>query len=262
MLKKRLIPKLLLTKRNIGGIDMDILVTTKNYESRISIGDPLSQAKIYEANLADELLILAIDSIPLDENPALLTLIERMSEQLFMPLCVGGGVSTLKHFEELLNAGADKISVNSILLDNPGFVKKASQDFGSQCVVASIDYRVMDGKNLVFNHRKKIVTELDLFEFTSLLVDYGVGELHICNIDKDGSSIGIDLDIAAAINNSIDIPIIVSGGIGTAQDFVEGFTQTDCSAIAAGTYFTSQDQNPMQARSHISNANIPIRMGR
>jgi imidazole glycerol-phosphate synthase subunit HisF len=261
MLKKRLIPKLLLTKRNISGIDMDILVTTKNYESRISIGDPLSQAKIYEANLADELLILAIDSIPLDENSTLLALIEKMSEELFMPLCVGGGVSTLKHFEELLNAGADKISVNSILMENPQFVKQASRDFGSQCVVASLDYRVIDNKTLVFNHREKTLTNLDLFEFTALLVDYGIGELHICNIDKDGASIGIDLDTARTINNSIDIPIIVSGGIGTAQDFVEGFIQTDCSAIAAGTYFTSQDQNPIQARSHISNAKIPIRMG-
>ena len=120
---------------------------------------------------------------------------------------------------------------------------------------------MIDNKTLVFNHREKTLTNLDLFEFTALLVDYGIGELHICNIDKDGASIGIDLDTARTINNSIDIPIIVSGGIGTAQDFVEGFIQTDCSAIAAGTYFTSQDQNPIQARSHISNAKIPIRMG-
>lgn len=262
MLKKRIIPKLLLTKKVIGKEEVNILVTTKSFESRVSIGDPLSQAKIYEANLADELLILAIDTIPLDQNKNLLFLIEKMSEQIFMPLCVGGGVSTLNHFEDLLNVGADKISVNSILLENPEFVKQAADNFGSQCVVASIDYKSIDGKPFVFNHREKKLTSLGLLEFALLLVDYGVGEMHICNVENDGASIGLDLPTAALINKNLDIPIIVSGGIGNAQDFVEGFTQTDCSAIAAGTYFASQDQTPMQARSHISNANIPIRMGR
>lgn len=262
MLKKRLIPKLLLTKRKIGNDEIDILVTTRNYDSRTSIGDPLSQAKIYEANLADELIILGIDSIPLDENSELIHLIKRMSEQIFMPLCVGGGVSNLSHFEDLLNAGADKISINSILLERPEFVKEAAMNFGSQCVVASIDYKLVDKIPFVYDHKNKKLTDKELIKFSSMLVDIGVGEMHICNVDNDGTSIGIDTFTGSVINNELDVPLILSGGIGNAQDFVECFVQTNCSAIGAGTYFSSQDQNPMQARSHICNAKIPIRMGR
>ncbi len=260
MLKKRLIPKLLITKKEIGGEEIDVLVITRNFSSRKSIGDPLSQAKIYEANLADELIILAIDSIPLDENRNLLNLIKKMSEQIFMPLCVGGGVSSLHHFEDLLNSGADKVSINSILLEKPQFAKNAAKNFGSQCVVASIDYKFINGQPLVFNNLEKKVTSFNLFEYIELLVNNNVGEIHICNIDNDGTAIGVDVPTAALINKTLDIPLIVSGGIGTAQDFVECFVQTDCSGISSGTYFSSQDQTPMQARSHISNANIAIRM--
>lgn len=262
MLKKRLIPKLLLTKKKIGNEEINILVTTKNYDTRMSIGDPLSQAKIYEANLADELIILGIDSLPLDKNLDFINLIKKMSEQIFMPLCVGGGVSSLTHFENLLNVGADKVSINSILLEKPEFAGEAAKNFGSQCVVASIDYKLVDEKPYVYNHKTKQLTEIDLFNFISMLVDIGVGEMHICNVENDGASIGVDIITAAIVNKQIDIPLIVSGGIGTAQDFVECFIQTNCSAVGAGTYFSSQDQNPMQTRSHISNAKIPIRMGR
>lgn len=262
MLKKRLIPKLLLTKKKIGNDEIDILVTTRNYNSRTSIGDPLSQAKIYEANLADELIILGIDSIPLDENAELIHLIKRMSEQIFMPLCVGGGVSNLSHFENLLNAGADKISINSVLIERPEFAKEAAKNFGSQCVMASVDYKLVDKIPFIYDHKRKQLTDIELFNYAPMLVDIGVGEMHICNVDNDGTSIGIDIITGSIMNNELNIPLILSGGIGTAQDFVECFVQTNCSAIGAGTYFSSQDQNPMQARSHICNAKIPIRMGR
>ncbi len=261
MLKKRLIPKLLLTKKMIGSEEIDILVTTINYKKRISIGDPLSQAKIYEANLADELIITAIDCKSLGDNDSIFQLLKRMSEEIFMPICVGGGVRRLQDIENLLKAGADKVSINSKLLNDKNFATDASKCFGSQCVVASIDYGVKDSNCYVFDHNHSRLTSTCLFEFIKEITDSGVGEIHLCNIDKDGTSLGLDVKTSKKINDNLDIPLIISGGVGTAQDFIEGFNFADVSAIASGTYFCSKDQNPMQARSHIANAKIPIRMG-
>ena len=138
---------------------------------------------------------------------------------------------------------------------------RSSKCFGSQCIVASLDYGIKNSNSYVYDHNQSKLTSICLYDFTREIINSGAGEIHLCSIDKDGTSLGLDVKTAKKINDDLDIPLIISGGVGTAQDFVEGFNFTDASAIASGTYFCSKDQNPMQARSQIANAKIPIRNG-
>jgi len=260
MLKKRLIPKLLIDTKKMEEEEIAILVTTKGYEKKIAVGDPISQAKIYEANYADELIFLDISSKNLDENELFIKMLDKLSQEIFMPICVGGGVSKLDHFEKLLHAGCDKVSVNSALLNNIGFIENASKSFGAQCVVGSVDFCNVNDNPVIFNWKLRAPTEINLNDFCKKLQDSGVGELHLCDVQRDGFGIGLNYKACREISETLDIPIIISGGVGTADDFIEGFQLGGADAVAAGTYFCLRDQNPIQARSHIKTAGIPIRI--
>lgn len=260
MLKKRVIPKLLVTEKSIGDEKFHILVTTKEFSKKISIGDPVSQAKIYEANFADELLVLCIDNKPLKENPGFVSLVKKLSKNVFMPLCIGGGVKNVDDFDLLLAAGSDKVSINSLLMKDQSIVKEASKNFGSQCVVASVDFIKVDNKYKVFDRNTLSISEFELIDFCKNLQDIGVGEIHICDMGRDGSSFGLDIKAFSKLADNLEIPLIISGGIGMAQDIVEGFISCKVDAIAIGTYFCLRDQNPMQTRAHVKNAGIPIRI--
>lgn len=260
MLKKRLIPKLLIDTKKMGEEEIAILVTTKGYEKKIAVGDPISQAKIYEANFADELILTDISRKCLDENEIFISLLDRLSQEIFMPICVGGGVSKLEHFERLLHAGCDKVSINSSLLDDVNFVKNASKNFGAQCVVGSIDFCMVENNPVIFNWKLGTPTEINLNDFCSKMQDCGIGELHLCDVQRDGFGNGLNHKACRKISETLEIPLIISGGVGTADDFVEGFLLGGADAVAAGTYFCLRDQTPIQARSHVKTAGIPIRI--
>ena len=260
MLKKRLIPKLLIETKKIGEEQIPILVTTKGYQKKIAVGDPVSQAKIYEANFADELIFTDISGKNLDENDIFLTLLDKLSQEIFMPICVGGGVSKLEHFEQLLHAGCDKVSINSSLLDDLGFVTNASKNFGAQCVVGSVDFCTVNNNPVIYNWKLGAPTEIHLNDFCKKLEDSGAGELHLCDVQRDGFGNGLNYKVCSEISETLEIPIIISGGVGTADDFVEGFQLGGADAVAAGTYFCLRDQSPIQARSHVKTAGIPIRI--
>lgn len=260
MLKKRIIPKLLVIEKQFHDETMQILVTTKSFKKKIAVGDPISQAKIYEANYADELILLSIDGKQLYENQQFFDLIEKLSKNIFMPLCAGGGVRTLKDFEKLLLSGCDKISINRLLIQDLKTVTDASKMFGSQCVVGSIDFMKVENDYFVYDHVNNKVSDKEVISFCKFLQDNGIGEIHLCDIKNDGSSLGLDNAISYKLSNELEIPLIVSGGVGQADDFISGFKQGHADAIAAGTYFCLRDQNPMQSRSHINTAGIPIRI--
>jgi imidazole glycerol-phosphate synthase subunit HisF len=260
MLKKRLIPKLLIDSKKMGEEEIAILVTTKGYKKRIAVGDPVSQAKIYEANFADELILTDISGKNIDENALFIGLLDKLSQEIFMPICVGGGVSKLEHCEKLLHAGCDKVSINSSLLNDIGFVKNASKNFGAQCVVGSVDFCMVNDNPVIFNWKLGAPTEIHLSDFCNMLQDHGVGELHLCDIQRDGFGIGLNYKVFCQISKILEIPLIISGGVGTADDFVEGFQLGGADAVAAGTYFCLRDQSPIQARSHVKTAGIPIRI--
>jgi len=261
LVKKRLIPKLLIKHRPLGRSVRPVLVTTRGYRDAIDVGDPVSQAKIYEAQLADELIVLNIDGAPIRGDEVMLGLIERLASETFMPLTVGGGVRGLADFASLLERGADKVSVNTAALDRPQLITEAAGQFGAQCVVVSIDMRTSeDGRSVVMRDHAGVPAGRDVLAWAREAVDRGAGELLLSDADRDGGGAGLNWQVARAVADVVPVPVIVSGGCGLAEHFAEGFQLAGAEGVAAGTFFCFRDQNPMQTRAHIRNAGVPIRM--
>lgn len=261
MLKKRLIPKLLIRHRQIGRSVRPVLVTTRSFDSMIEVGDAVSQAKIYEAQLADELVVLNIDGTPVSGDEVMLGLIERLASETFMPLCVGGGVRSVDDFGLLLERGADKVSINTAALDNPELITQAANRYGAQCVVVSIDFRTPpSGIPTVMRNHASEATSYDVLSWAKEAVRRGAGELLLTDADLDGSGNGLNCEIGRAVADAVSVPVILSGGCGLAEHFVDGFVKGHAEGVAAGTFFCFRDQNPMQTRAHIRNGGVAIRM--
>ncbi|OUX36086.1 MAG: imidazole glycerol phosphate synthase subunit HisF [Candidatus Pelagibacter sp. TMED273] len=260
MLKKRIIPKFLFQFRDINGQLLPTFVISRKFSEFKIIGSVIPQAKIYEAQLADELMILNIENKQCSKDNQFLNFLKKFSEQIFMPLTVGGGVKTLECFENLLNNGADKVFINSEAINNPDLIKLASEKFGSQCVVLGIDFKELEKDQLVvFSKGGKINTNLDLIDWAKRCEQLGAGEIALNDIDRDGTSTGLNIKAAKKISELLSIPIIFSGGCGLASHFVEGFKNTNIDAISAGTFFANRDQNVFQLRSQILNSGINLR---
>lgn len=261
MVKKRLIPKLLIKHQEIGGKSRPVLVTTRSFQEVIRVGDPVSQAKIYEAQLADELIVLNIDSTPFGQDAMMLGLVERLANEIFMPMTVGGGVRTVDDFGRLLERGADKVSVNAEALNSPELITKAAQRYGAQSVVVSIDFRMdSSGQAFVAKDHAKTMTSRQVIDWAHEVVSRGAGELLLCDADRDGTGHGLNWEIGRSVASGVAVPVILSGGCGLADHFVRGFLDGMAEGVAAGTFFCFRDQNPMQTRAHIRNAGVPIRM--
>lgn len=260
MLKRRLIPKLQLRTMPVGEQNKAVLVTTQRFDRETRMGDPVSQAKIFQAQSADELLFLGLDARA-QGVAYLCDIIERVAEEVFMPLTVGGGIRRIEEIGLLLRAGADKVSINSSALEDPSILRAAADRFGSQCIVASIDYRVnSDGSTIVHSDGGRVPTKYDATRWAVCCAAAGAGEILLTCIDRDGTLGGLDLVHIREVAKAVDIPVIAAGGCGTATHFVEGFLTGAADAIAAGTFFSRQDQTPLQLRAHIRNAGIAVRM--
>jgi imidazole glycerol-phosphate synthase subunit HisF len=260
MLKHRLIPKLQMKCGQFGRSSKMVLVTTKQYQETMEIGSPVSQAKIYEAQAADELIFLDIEA-DIHQRNIILDVITKASEEIFMPITIGGGVRNIDDFRLLLSHGADKISINTSAIENPELISQSSSIFGSQCVVVSIDYaKEPDGSFRVWGRGGKLPSNWDPVSWAIEVERLGAGEILLTSIDRDGMRQGLDIEVTRKVVESISIPVITSGGCGLASHFVEGFISGRASAVAAGTYFSLKDENIMQTRSQIRNAGVPIRM--
>ena len=261
MLKRRLVPKLLIKHRKLGAIERPVLVTTKGYCDVREVGDPVSQAKIYEAQLADELIVINIDGTPIAGDRVMLDLISRLATETFMPLAVGGGVRQVDDFTMLLERGADKVTVNREAVDNPDLIERAAARYGAQCVVVSIDYRLNDnGRAVVVIDGASRDTGLEVESFARRVADLGAGEILLTNADFDGTGQGLDIDTLRRVTNAVPVPVIASGGCGKAAHFLDAFARGGAEAVAAGTFFCFRDQNPMQTRAHVKTGGIPIRL--
>lgn len=260
MLKRRLIPKLQMRASCFGTRPRMVLVTTIQFGDFIEIGDPVSQAKIYEAQAADELIFLDLDAC--SENRETLTeVVRKAAEEIFMPFTVGGGVKNTADFRKLLSNGADKVSINTAAVENPDLINEASDIFGTQCVVLSVDYRTNGSdQSCVWIKGGKVETGLDPVQWAVEGEKRGAGEILLTSIDRDGTRKGLDLEMTRKLASAVSIPVIASGGCGLTSHFVEGFAIGKADAVSAGTYFCFKDENPMQTRSQISNADIPIRL--
>lgn len=257
MAKKRLIPKLLLQR---GGYrnSQNVVVRTNKFSNPIPTGEVVSQAKIFQDQVADELIILRINnSISFDE---LISIANAIADEIFMPLTIGGGIDSIEKIKALLKNGADKISINTYAFDNPKLIQEASYSFGSSTIVVSIDYKInIDEKRTVFTHNGRKDTFMDLIEWVKKVEKLGAGEILLSSIEKDGTLSGLDLKVANEVQSHVDIPIVISGGCGLATHFSEGFNKTNVSGISAGNFFSLQDQNFIQTRAQISNSGVDIR---
>ena len=258
MLKRRVIPKLQLSLRSSFRGPQPVLVVTRQFDNRRAIGDPLSQAKIYEAQLADELLLVDLERTE-ESWPLLLLTLETIADAIATPLAVGGGVHSFEQVQELLDRGADKVVINSAALESPQLVNMVANSYGAQCVVLSVDTRCDDqGGWRVWGACGRDDSGRDALAWAREAVNRGAGELLITSIERDGTGEGLDLALIQLIAQQIKVPLIASGGCGLAQHFVDGY-HAGATAVAAGSFFCQRDQNPMQCRSHICNAGIPIR---
>lgn len=261
MLKKRLIPKLLIQHRQIGPVVRPVLVTTRQFEQSFDVGDPVSQAKIYQAQMADELIVLNIDRTTIGRDELLLGVIERLASETFMPLAVGGGVKEVDDFARLLDHGADKVVINTIAEEQPGIIDHAARQFGAQCVVVSIDYRRdPDGFPRVYTDRATRPTRNSVQHWAREAARRGAGEIVLVDVQRDGVGEGLDCDLCAELAFDLPVPVILSGGCGISSHFTEGFISGGAEGISAGTFFAFRDQNPIQTRAHVRNSGIEIRM--
>jgi len=261
MAKKRLIPKLQLMPSKVDKGVMS-LVTTVEFLNVIEIGDPVSQAKIYESQAVDELIFVDLShSKRLKSNSFAVNLLNAVSKEVFLPLTIGGGVNCVDDFRLFLNNGADKVSINSAALANPQLIRNAAKLFGAQCVVVSIDYKKDEiEQTQVYGNSGSKKYNYHPVEWAKQAEQLGAGEILLTSIDHDGKRDGLELNISRQICESVSIPVILSGGCGLAEHFVDGFIKASADAVSAGTFFCFQDQNPIQTRSFIKNSGIDIRI--
>jgi cyclase len=250
LLKTRLIPKLLLKNgRNVKGV---------RFINLRDVGHPVTNARIYDAQGADELLFLDITATT--ENRSILyDIISRTAEEVFMPFCVGGGIRTTNDIRRLLLAGADKVSLNTAAVEEPQFVEEAATSFGAQCIVVSIDFRRVDDRCEVFTHGGTRSTGLDVRAHAKRMEGLGAGEILLTSIDRDGTMSGYDLEATRCIANELRIPVIASGGAGSLQDLVDGINIGHASAVAVGSLFHFTDQSPIKAKSFMKVAGVEVR---
>jgi len=250
MLKVRIIPKLLLRAgRNVKGVQFEQLRDT---------GHPVTNARIYDAQGADELIFLDITASA-EGRDILCDLISRAATEVFMPFCVGGGVRSVQDFRKLLLAGADKIAVNTAAVDNPQLLTDAARLFGVQCVVASIDFRHQDGGASVYTHGGRVPTGRTVLDHVRRCVDAGAGEILLTSIDRDGTMSGYDVDMTRRVADAVPVPVIASGGAGTLQHLVDAVRDGAASAVAVGSLFHFTDQSPIKARAFMRVAGVDVR---
>jgi imidazole glycerol-phosphate synthase subunit HisF len=229
------------------------------FEGLRDAGDPVEQAKFYDAQGADEICFLDI-SASIEGRGTLLDVVARTAEVCFTPLTVGGGVRTTDDFRALLLAGADKVAINTAAVKDRDVVNAAARRFGAQCVVVAIDARQVNaGKWEIFTHGGRNRTGIDAVEFAKDVVSRGAGELLITSMDKDGTKSGYDLALTSTIAKAVSVPVIASGGVGTLEDLVAGVTQGHANAVLAASIFHFRTHTLAQARAALAAAGAPVR---
>jgi cyclase len=251
MLKKRIIPKFLIQ----GGRLVKGVRFRENFREA---GNPVSTAKVYDAYGVDELLFVDIDATP-EGRSASGTIIERVSEEVFMPFTVGGGVRTLEHIAALLRSGADKVCINTAAIENAAFIREAASRFGDQCIVVGIDYRTStQGEPRVVSHCGHFETDLDPLDWALRMEDSHAGEILLCSIDRDGTMSGYDVELIGRLADRLEIPLIASSGAGTLQHCRDAL-EAGASAITISSMFLFSDHSPIKVRSYLATNGICVR---
>ncbi len=256
MLSKRIIPKLLLDTPSYD-IDDLVVVRTHQFTDVYEVGDPVDQARIYQNQGVDELILINISQLPITSGK-ILSILNEISETIFMPLTVGGMVRTVDEVKCLLSNGADKVVINSAAFNSPSFIQECIAVVGSSCITVSIDFIQKNFDSYVVINSGKLVTDKLLCDWSLEAQNNGAGELLITSISNDGTSAGLCIEPIKKVVELTTVPVKASGGCGVAEHFSDVFLKTGVEAVAAGTFFCQQDQNPIQTRAQIKNSGVEI----
>ncbi|NCF09080.1 MAG: imidazole glycerol phosphate synthase subunit HisF [Gammaproteobacteria bacterium] len=253
-----------LAKRIIPCLDVDrgrVVKGVRFVEIR-DAGDPVEVARRYDAEGADEITFLDITASS-DDRDTMLHVVEAVAGEVFIPLTVGGGIRSLDDIRRLLNAGADKVSINTAAVHDPEFVKAAAERFGSQCIVVAIDAKQVEEdppRWEIFTHGGRKPTGLDAIEWARRMAGYGAGEILLTSMDRDGTRSGFDLALTRAISEAVDVPVIASGGVGTLDHLVEGVNAGAADAVLAASIFHFGEYTIEAAKRHMAEHGIEVRL--
>jgi len=250
MLKKRIIPTLLLKKGR--------MVKGRQFKDFKDTGDPVSAARIYNAQKADELVFIDIEASTNDRG-LLFSIVEKVAEECFMPFTVGGGIKNLHDIKTMLRVGADKVLINTAALENPSLISSAADTFGNQCIVAGIDVRRKENNWQIYTHGGQKNSRFALSEYLKILQNRGAGEILVNSIDFDGMMSGYDLDLLRLVRSQTDCPIIALGGAGNFQHLAEVLSTELADAVACASLFHFGDNNPIRARAFLKNKGIAVK---
>lgn len=247
-------------KRIIPCLDIDKARVVKgiNFIDIVDAGDPIESAIKYNALGADELVFLDITATH-EKRDTVVNLVKEVAKEVFIPFTVGGGISNLNDIYNLLNAGCDKVSINSMAVKNPSFIEEASKRFGSSCITVAMDIKSINGKHFVFTSGGRVNENIDAFSWAKKVEDLGAGEILLTSMDNDGTKNGYDLEILNKISSNVHIPVIASGGAGSMQHIKEAF-QNGADAALAASIFHFGEINIMDLKKYLSEENIAVRM--
>ncbi len=253
-----------LAKRIIPCLDVDNgrVVKGVQFVDIRDAGDPVEIARRYDIEGADELTFLDITASS-DNRETMVHVVEEVASQVFIPLTVGGGIRKVEDIRTMLNAGADKVAINTAAVFNPEFVKEAAEKFGSQCIVVAVDAKQVSEqppKWEIFTHGGRKPTGIDAIEWVKKMADYGAGEILLTSMDRDGTKIGFDLALTRAISEAVNIPVIASGGVGTLEHLSEGVKQGAADAVLAASIFHFGEHTIEEAKRHMAKAGIEVRL--
>ncbi|GAW84946.1 cyclase [Bathymodiolus platifrons methanotrophic gill symbiont] len=255
-----------LAKRIIPCLDVDngrVVKGVKFVDIR-DAGDPVEVARRYDREGADEITFLDITATH-DNRDTIVHVVEQVASEVFIPLTVGGGIRKLEDIRCMLNAGADKVGINSAAVFNPEFVKQAAEKFGSQCIVVAIDAKKVSlvgepDRWEIFTHGGRKETGIDAIEWAIKMVDYGAGEILLTSMDRDGTKIGFDLELTRAVSEAVAVPIIASGGVGNLEHLADGVIKGKADAVLAASIFHFAEYSVEEAKQHMRDKGIEVRL--
>lgn len=250
----------MLAKRIIPCLDVNAgrVVKGVNFVDLRDAGDPVEIARQYDQQGADEVTFLDITASS-DARDLILPVIEAVADQVFIPLTVGGGVRTVEDVRRLLNAGADKISINTAAIQNPNLVRDCSDKFGAQCIVVAIDAKRVDDHWEVFTHGGRNSTGLNAVDWARRVAGLGAGEILLTSMDRDGTGKGFDLELTRAVSQAVNIPVIASGGVGNLDDLVDGVTKGAADAVLAASIFHFGQHTIGEAKRYMASKGVCVR---
>jgi len=251
----------MLAKRIIPCLDVKDgrVVKGTQFISLRDAGDPVETAKMYDEQGADEIAFLDITASH-EERDILIDIVRRTADEIFIPLTVGGGVRSMEDVRKLLKAGADKVSVNTAAVRDPQFVRRASERFGSQCIVVAIDAKRREGSWEVYTHGGRIPTGIDAILWTRKMEELGAGEILLTSMDRDGTKHGYDIELTRTISEQVGIPVIASGGVGKLEHLYEGLVFGKASAVLAASIFHYREYTIAQVKTFLKEKGVTVRL--